>query len=356
MLRVVCCRGSQPFTQGCWIGLQDPLSTGEFRWISPDALELPSTTATLGAQAVSWYLDWRRLEPNNQSLSEGVPSPARRGGERCAHIVPWQEDPLILEQGSWNDNSCELKKPFVCQIFGDTMRYTLHANTSMMINRGALEGGYLSTGTGVSRIYHLNIARSGSLIVGSDSVDSQIGTVYLDEGSSIVIDATAVQLMSGAYIGELMSIFQRNGRSTVDLISSTYSDDTFAEDAQAESTIDATAFVYDVSSATAQSVAITSKDIITATPLSLQPLIRITSNATLTVSPHCPAEPLVQWPLPIEDDMYSRPPYPMRVYYAGMFQNDTCNAESSLVVLNARIEAAGRFTVANTTQILIPQV
>lgn len=147
--------GSSARSRGCWIGLRDLYGTGNFAWISPAGIG--DSDADSGM-----FLDWRRGEPNNHTISEGVESP---GGERCAALVPWQEDPLLLEQGSWNDDSCQVQKPFVCQVFGNTARYTISVSKKTTLSAGSLEGGVIATGTGATAITHFTAFRSARLSV-----------------------------------------------------------------------------------------------------------------------------------------------------------------------------------------------
>jgi hypothetical protein len=74
--------GSVAHSKGCWIGLQDPLGTGNFSWISPVGLG-----PIAGGKGK--FLDWRREEPNNHSISEGFPAGVPvAGGERLAPGAP----------------------------------------------------------------------------------------------------------------------------------------------------------------------------------------------------------------------------------------------------------------------------
>ena len=184
--------GSVTHDKGCWIGLQDPLGLGEFDWIQQQAVG--------GTERM--FLDWRRQEPNNHSISESF---SALGGERCATLVPWQEDPLLLEQGSWNDDSCAMQKPFICQLFGNTQRYTLSVTTDTVLQGGVLEGGVLQTGTGKSDFYKFTATRSASLIVGTNPSECILGNVILTDGSSLVLNAVSVKTQSDAFIGEPMS-------------------------------------------------------------------------------------------------------------------------------------------------------
>lgn len=118
---------ASPREHGCWIGLKDISSNGNFQW-------LPSHSSNYRG-----FRNWRRFEPNNHTVTEGYSTL----GELCAHLVPWQEDPLIVEQGMFEDASCFVKKPFVCQMFGKTKRFTLSVSGESYFDGGVLAGGEL---------------------------------------------------------------------------------------------------------------------------------------------------------------------------------------------------------------------
>ncbi len=187
-------RGSAAHSKGCWIGLWDQNGSGDFRWISNVAVGTPSDPS----EDVGMFLDWRRDEPNNHTISEGRETP---GGERCAALVPWQEDPLLLEQGSWNDDSCSVERPFLCQIFGNTARYTLAVQGHTTLTAGRMEGGVISTGTGVTDIAHFTTFRSGRIHVSTGGASCALGKVILQDGASLEIHSNA-HTVDDAYLGE----------------------------------------------------------------------------------------------------------------------------------------------------------
>lgn len=149
------------------------------------------------------FQDWRRFEPNNQSLSEGRPSPPEAGGERCASLVPWHEDPLIQEQGSWNDDSCTALKPFICQMFRRTSRHQLQVLQDVQLVGGALEGGVLQSGAGSTSVLHFTVRRGGRIVLSptASSSPSTIDQLLLIDGASCILQSR-VQLLSNAFIGE----------------------------------------------------------------------------------------------------------------------------------------------------------
>jgi len=201
ILIIIICSNSSALDRGCWIGLTDRRGDGDFDWIQPLAVgsTLSVGTTDLGP---SMFKDWRRYEPNNQSISEGMPSPPDAGGERCASLVPWEEDPLIQEQGSWNDYSCTALKPFICQMFGDTSRYQLQVLQDVHLVGGALEGGILQSGTGSTSVLLFTVSRGGMIVLSpTTSSPISIDQLLLLDGANCTLQAH-VQLLSSAFIGE----------------------------------------------------------------------------------------------------------------------------------------------------------
>lgn len=188
-------RGSAAHSRGCWIGLFDRYGTGNFRWLS--ALALGNSLTQDGM-----FLDWRRDEPNNHTISEGQETP---GGERCAALVPWQEDPLLLEQGSWNDDSCQVLKPFVCQIVANTQRYTVHVAEETSLFAGSLEGGIIATGVKDTSIEQFTTFRGGRLYISPGGKSCALGRVILKDGASLSINSNARTTGAHAHIGELLN-------------------------------------------------------------------------------------------------------------------------------------------------------
>lgn len=180
------CRGAMNdavVNEGCWIGLKDKLGDGHYNWLEPNGLLRTS------------FRNWRRPEWNNKTVSDGIRTP----GELCVHIVGWREDPLIEEQGSWNDMGCSIKKPFICQTFAKTTRYQITV-TQISVNNGAMEGGILSL-TAASTINNLSVRRSASLLLLGGS--STISNITLTDGSSLSINLPAsVEFTTSAIVGE----------------------------------------------------------------------------------------------------------------------------------------------------------
>jgi len=180
------CRGvtnDAVVNEGCWIGLKDKQGNGHYDWIEPNGLLRTS------------FRNWRRPEWNNKTVSQGVRTP----GELCTHIVGWREDPLIEEQGSWNDIACATKKPFICQTFAKTTRYTITAS-QIDINNGAMEGGILSLSQ-ASNINNFNVLKSASLVLTGGL--STINNITLTDGSTFsVLTPASVQFNATSKVGE----------------------------------------------------------------------------------------------------------------------------------------------------------
>lgn len=180
------CRGAADdpvANEGCWIGLSDKFGNGHYDWIEPNSLLRTS------------FRNWRRPEWNNKTVSGGVQTP----GELCVHIVGWREDPLIEEQGTWNDIACASKKPFICQTFAKTSRYQITA-TDADISNGAMEGGILSLSQ-ASSINNFNVLRSASLKLSGGL--NRVSSIILTDGSTLsVLSPASVQFDSASVIGE----------------------------------------------------------------------------------------------------------------------------------------------------------
>ncbi len=136
---------------GCWLGLSDPLGFGQFSWQDARAIGRAKQKAT--------YYDWAKGEPNNLTVSSGEPN---QGGERCVAVMPWTDNPLLQEEGGWNDVGCQLRKAFVCQMFAQNSRHTLNiAQKAVFYGSAAIYGGILSV-AGTANLTHL-FARSTNL-------------------------------------------------------------------------------------------------------------------------------------------------------------------------------------------------
>lgn len=177
--------GSSPYVRGCWIGLKDKAGVGKYNWLEPKTVRNNT------------FRDWRRYEWNNHTFSEG----SSTNGELCVHHVPWQVDPLIVEQGSWNDISCSLKKSYVCQMFATTMRGSLTVTGDAILSGGGIEGGVLSL-QGFATVTNFFARRTGTIQVWDKTMSTNImSNVYLEDGSALSL-AAIVRTTDTAYIGE----------------------------------------------------------------------------------------------------------------------------------------------------------
>lgn len=237
------------YTRGCWIGLHanepgtlpdNPFitqagveddflyhSSGRrfaetpvsrqffFDWINPRTVNRitgtsPARNVTGGFDeppvmepTAALFMDWRRGQPDNHTISEGVAY--RDGGERCVQLIPWQEDPLIEEQGSWNDASCELKKPFICQLARLTSRNVLRVTHQASISGGVVEGGVLQLeGMRDNVVSSLTAIRSASVVIAPSARNTVLGDVSLQDGSVLVI-RSSLTIRRGSFLGESAS-------------------------------------------------------------------------------------------------------------------------------------------------------
>lgn len=188
MLHNLFLRGSSVFEKGCWIGLRDPTGTGDFDWVAP---------LYVGGLPAGVFTDWHRGEPNNHTVSEGLPT----NGELCAALTPWQDDPLVQEQGSWADEACSLNKPFICQIFAQTQRYIITTTQSANLTGGSMEGGHLLLGNGHSHIDNFSVSKSATLTLSAASSGSTIGRLLLEDGAALVVNSLTT-LDVNAFVGE----------------------------------------------------------------------------------------------------------------------------------------------------------
>jgi hypothetical protein len=175
---------------GCWIGLQMSSQSGQFEWLA-QAFAKQTVQNTV-------FRDWRWNEPNNHTFSEGQST----SGELCTILVPWQEDPLIKEHGSWNDVACKLLKPAVCQANFPTHRFSLNVSGSAVILNGNFEGGYLNLRSD-SLLGSLSLFRSAFLSLSAPTTASMVvvGDIHLLDGSHLIMNAS-VYVHQGLQIGE----------------------------------------------------------------------------------------------------------------------------------------------------------
>lgn len=187
---------SPAFTGGCWIGLLDKRGDGQFDWIEPKTVG-----AFVDGLPTPLFLDWRWNEPNNRTVSEGQVT----AGERCTLVIPWQEDTLLLEQGSWNDVACSLKKPFVCQHYGESKQFSLTVSGTASVSGGQLTGAKLVFNSD-SIIDDYQASMGAVLEIGAAGSDTTIGQLLTENGVILRINGN-VNLVSSlpsgrSFIGE----------------------------------------------------------------------------------------------------------------------------------------------------------
>jgi hypothetical protein len=118
--------------------------------------------------------------------------------------MSWQFDPLTVEQGAYNDEKCENKRAFICQSFGQTIRYEMMIINATMINESTIVGGAIYA-TGMTIIDSVTLYRSAKMIIAYNKGISFInGQILLYDGSALLIHST-VHLRGGAIIGEQTS-------------------------------------------------------------------------------------------------------------------------------------------------------
>jgi hypothetical protein len=175
---------------GCWIGLRDVHGNNTYEW------DAPSYMTNRG------FRDWRRTEVLDRDDPEGFIDIDRR----CVYSAPWQEDPLIAEQGSWVASPCRVPRTFVCE----------HAAST--INRDVVVNGLASFSNG-SKVnggrWHFRNSTVFNSLVGTKSaeliIDSMRGSprshrvtfIRLERGSVLDVLGGQSLLSEGpAFVGE----------------------------------------------------------------------------------------------------------------------------------------------------------
>lgn len=166
---------------------------GQFDWLDRTAVGASYTSADS-----SLFVDWRRNEPNNMTVSNGTATP---GGERCVQLVPWQQDPLIIEQGAWNDDACQNERSFICQAFSPTTRYSLTISNATYIVAGTLIGGEIFS-KGPTIIENLSILRSAAIHFEAQNHISRVRYLILMDSSKVYVEAP-VAIFGSGFIGEM---------------------------------------------------------------------------------------------------------------------------------------------------------
>lgn len=175
---------------GCWIGLRDVHGNNTYEWDSPSYM------------VYRGFRDWRRTEVPDRDDPHGFIDIERR----CVYSAPWQEDPLIAEQGSWVASHCSVKRSFVCEHNAGTMnRNIVVSGKASFSNESKLTGGSWQF-KNVTTINSLVATRSAELFLNSVAgtyKPHRINTLRLERGSLLDIRGGQSVLSEGpAFIGE----------------------------------------------------------------------------------------------------------------------------------------------------------
>lgn len=185
------CRGRNTLAEeaGCWIGLQDSLGVGIFNWIDPRGLG--------PALQPSIFYDWLKGQPDNFTISEGQPN---KGGERCVAIMPWIDNPLLEEQGGWNDFGCGLRKSFICQRFTRNLAYVLTVTKNAAFSADSKISGGQVVLNGFSSITSLSVESARLVFTRTSSVLVSQSIVLVDNAK---LDfQSKITILGGSFIGE----------------------------------------------------------------------------------------------------------------------------------------------------------
>lgn len=173
------------------MGLQDAFGTGYYNWRDPSAMLDIS------------FRNWRRRSDRSDRQELDDPGTFINNGDNCVHLVPWLEDPVIAEQGSFEEISCFTEKAFVCQRLATTSRYTMTSLLDSSFKGDAgIRGGFLvlkglATMTSFFAEYSATVTAQSSTI-GQDMI---IGDLILRDGSELILN-TNVLIMNESFIGE----------------------------------------------------------------------------------------------------------------------------------------------------------
>lgn len=252
---VLIARGSAVFEQGCWIGLKKinqqhqqivAMTTGSSGSTSDEDVD----DGDGAAYTKGLFLDFQHNElivnptdndkdDNSATINEYIyddiaTASGNNVPKQCILLAPWQQYPLVLEQGSWKHYQhhpqeqqqqlgCHSLRPFICQIFADTTRYTLNVTSSVLLQgkKVIIEGGRLlitASGTSSSsssaaavQLLELTASYGANIIIAPSSASTTattaaatLGSVLLTDGSKLSLSsyATATAIRN-AYIGEI---------------------------------------------------------------------------------------------------------------------------------------------------------
>ena len=181
------CRGDESSNArkyGCWIGMHDVIGNGTFRWEQHEHFPQISTDSGRSSYSLSFY-DWKRFSRTN--ISVATTGQNIEEAKRCVHIAPWQDDPLVQEQGSFMDVGCFLPKAYVCQLHALTERHALNVATATIDGLSELDGGDLVV-TQQATINSLRLMRSARVTVAASSSSNSIQRLELEDASALLAE------------------------------------------------------------------------------------------------------------------------------------------------------------------------
>lgn len=148
------------------------------------------------------FRDWRR----NSDVSERdyLVAEFRDNGDNCVHMVAWQEDPLIEEQGSFDEVPCNSQKAFVCQVYADSVRHSLIVEGTALLEGGRMIGGRLEV---FGQMIISDFTADGrAVIVAHESAEATtVSKLILNDGSTWHVD-TDVIAVNTSFVGETSTI------------------------------------------------------------------------------------------------------------------------------------------------------
>jgi hypothetical protein len=188
------CRGdrdveSPAYTGGCWIGLQDAFGTGYYNWRDPASMLDLS------------FRDWRRGSDRSDRQNLDDPGDFIDNGDNCVLLVPWQEDPLVKEQGSMEEISCiSEERAFVCQMIVTPHRRSITATGRSIFNGGGIRGGFLNLMDSFE--FHNFFAENTVVITAEKSkLTSLLKNLILRDGSEFNVN-TKILFTNESFVGE----------------------------------------------------------------------------------------------------------------------------------------------------------
>lgn len=179
------------------MGLQDAFGTGYYNWRDPSAMLDIS------------FRNWRRRSDRSDRQALEDPGTFINNGDNCVHLVSWLEDPMFVEQGSFEEVSCLTEKAFVCQRLVSSSRYTMTSESTSIFTGGGIRGGFLKL-NGYFEFDSFFAETSATIIAqktNSSVVDRPvvIRSLILRDGSDLILN-TDVLVMDEAFIGETSTI------------------------------------------------------------------------------------------------------------------------------------------------------